>query len=303
MHSVIPKFVSLQKGSLTFNKQAVKIPIEIPPKPTVKKKLLVCLKAIYIPPNNSLEEPLTYVPIVEWFELNKILGVDHITAYIHSISTEQARLFHFYVKQGFLDLLSAASPPGWNPTKVLSISRSENINDCLYRNMYAYHKIMIIDTDEFIVPQKEYSVWNMMVAVAKRLNVNLERTIFALRNQIYYTDDPRLQHSLLQTQFAIRHRDPEPVTVRAKMILDPNVCFFATSHRCSYVARGAGVITPMAEEAVMHHYKACNTTRVNSRPDNCTHAIEEMTEDTSMQRFGVELEQRVLQILEQLSIS
>ena len=277
-------------------KTFIRIPVEIPPKPEVKKNLLVCLKSLYIPTNDTEYQPLDPLHMVEWFELNKILGVDHVTAYIHSINTEQAKVFNIYVKQGFLDVLSSASPPDSDPNTVMVHSRSETINDCLYRNMYSYHKIMIMDTDEFMVPGKRDNLWDLISQVAENRGVSLEKTMFSLRNQHYYTDDPQLQPSLLLTQFAIKHIPPEKVKFRAKMILDSNVCFLATAHKCRALVPGTTDITLSAGEAVLHHYKACNTARPYNKPYNCKAMFSGAKIDKSMHRFGERLTQNVQKI-------
>ena len=81
---VIPKFVSLELYFLTMAEKPIRIPIEISIKSESPTNTLLSLKSLYIPHFMNYQS-LSPIRLVEWVELNQLLGVDHITAYIHSI--------------------------------------------------------------------------------------------------------------------------------------------------------------------------------------------------------------------------
>ncbi len=72
-------------------------------------------------------------------------------------------------------------------------------NDCLYRNLYQYEYIALLDIDEVIMPTKGSSWKELMVAVdAKaRQSRNDSRASYNFRN-IYFMDDMMHGHDWFQ---------------------------------------------------------------------------------------------------------
>ena len=91
------------------------VPIEIPKKKPDqqsgprKYRLLICLKELYLTDQYPNIDTRSFI---EWVELNRILGVDHITVYIQNTTKEMLELLTFYTKTGYLDLLSKQPEPG-----------------------------------------------------------------------------------------------------------------------------------------------------------------------------------------------
>ena len=90
---------------------------------------------------------------MEFIELHRILGVDHFTFYNHTVGPEVGCILEDYTSRGLVTVL---------PWKLNMVSQREirteglfaALNDCLYRSMYKYSHVILIDLDEFIIPKR-----------------------------------------------------------------------------------------------------------------------------------------------------
>lgn len=90
--------------------------------------------------------------MLEFIELNKIMGVEHFTFYNHTIGKEVDCILRDYISKGIVTML---------PWKLNMASQKEirteglfaALNDCLYRSMYRYSHVVLVDLDEYIIPR------------------------------------------------------------------------------------------------------------------------------------------------------
>lgn len=81
-----------------------------------------------------------------------ILGVQHFTFYNHTIGKEVDCILRDYIAKGIVTML---------PWKLNMASQKEirteglfaALNDCLYRSMYRYSHVALVDLDEYIIPR------------------------------------------------------------------------------------------------------------------------------------------------------
>ena len=116
----------------------------------------VCVKPIWGNYSKTLE-------IVEFIELNKLLGVSKFFIYNESISDEVSCVLNYYK-----DKENLVSVVPWNLPSKIEIDYLPNrgvmssLNDCIYRNMNDFRYLMTIDLDEFIIPHKHESIPEML---------------------------------------------------------------------------------------------------------------------------------------------
>lgn len=77
------------------------------------------------------------------------------------MSVETNCILNEYISEGIVSIYP------WNlPLKSQVEIRTENIfaalNDCLYRHMHAYSYILFADFDEFVMPQKNSTIPEML---------------------------------------------------------------------------------------------------------------------------------------------
>ncbi|XP_023326460.1 uncharacterized protein LOC111699919 [Eurytemora carolleeae] len=161
-----------------------------------KKKFAVCVKGLDFP-----DDDLS-VRLVEWLELLNTLGAEKIFMYNLEVHPNVTKVLNHYVEKGIVDL-TQLSLPGYQPnlpglqhlylkSKLNNKRQNELIpyNDCLYRNMYRYEYVALLDIDEVIMPLQHNSWQDMMEEVIKAsLKVkNESRASYNFRN-VYFMDE------------------------------------------------------------------------------------------------------------------
>lgn len=112
--------------------------------------------------------------ILEWFELNQLLGIEHFIVYNFSCTDPTAnRLLRHYMKKGVVEVINWKPPiaidrVGWPPNRHLLLYYGQVVaeNDCMYRLMHRYRWAQFADIDEFLVPKKEPTLTGLMESVA-----------------------------------------------------------------------------------------------------------------------------------------
>lgn len=165
-------------------------------KPAEKKKFAVCVKGL-----DFLHEDLS-VRLVEWLELLNLLGADKVFFYQLQVHPNITKVLNHYVDQGRVSVTPLTLPGGQPniPTfqhlylkKKLNHKRQNELipyNDCLYKNLYNYEYIALLDIDEVIMPLKEDN-WSALmdrVVPLSRAGSATPRASYNVRN-VYFLDD------------------------------------------------------------------------------------------------------------------
>ena len=173
-----------------------------PPKSGVKKDFAVCVKGLDFP-NQDLS-----VRLIEWIELLSILGADKVFFYQLEIHPNVSKVIEHYVKKDMVDI-TPISLPGHQPniqllqhlylkSKVNNKRQNELIpyNDCLYRNIYRYKYIALLDIDEVIMPLGDSNNWSDLMKKVEQVSLkvkNESRASYNFRN-IYFMDEFLTEH-------------------------------------------------------------------------------------------------------------
>lgn len=192
-HSLIPSSVSLVEKICDNPTNNLRI---IYNKPKKKKKFAVCVKGL-----DFLYNDLS-VRIVEWIELLGLLGADKIYFYNLQVHANITKVLEYYEKRNKVHVTPLTLPggqpniPGFQHMylmkKINNKRQNELIpyNDCLYRNLYTYKYIALLDIDEVIMPLNAMSWEDLMDTVeSKSLAIKNEtRASYNVRN-VYFLDD------------------------------------------------------------------------------------------------------------------
>ena len=123
-----------------------------------KTDIGVCIKPIFSKYNNSLD-------LVEFIELNKILGVFKFTFYNQSMSNDVSCILNYYSKQKDARIIVRS----WNlkdrssQIEIHDEAGMAALNDCLYRSMKDVYYLLMIDLDEYIVPHMNETLQDMLI--------------------------------------------------------------------------------------------------------------------------------------------
>lgn len=190
---VAPNSVSLVESKCDRVSNNLRVMNERPP---VKKKFAVCVKGL-----DFLQEDLS-VRLVEWLELLKILGASKVFLYELEVHPNISKVLQYYKSIGLVQLTPITLPgdqpnlPGFRhlylKNKLTNKRQNEIIpyNDCLYRNLYSYEYLALLDIDEIIMPIQHQDWYGLMEQVQKEslAEKNYTRASYNVRN-VYFLDD------------------------------------------------------------------------------------------------------------------
>uniref|UniRef100_A0A131YJ70 Glycosyltransferase family 92 protein n=1 Tax=Rhipicephalus appendiculatus TaxID=34631 RepID=A0A131YJ70_RHIAP len=165
-------------------------------RPAVKQDFAVCVKGL-----DFLKDDLS-VRLIEWIELLNILGAKKIFLYELEIHPNISKTLQYYQQKGLVEL-TPITLPGGQPNlpglrhnflsmKLTHKRQNELIpyNDCLYRNLYSYEYIVLLDIDEVVMPVQHHTwkeLMNDVVPMALQQK-NYTRASYNVRN-VYFLDD------------------------------------------------------------------------------------------------------------------
>ncbi|XP_050546289.1 uncharacterized protein LOC126908342 isoform X2 [Daktulosphaira vitifoliae] len=222
-----------------------------------KTDIEICIKPLHYFYDRALQ-------LMEFVELNTILGVEHFTFYKNTIGPNVECILNHYKKDNLISML---------PWEIDLVSKKEirtegmfaALNDCLYRNMYTSKYVAFLDIDELIMPKQN----NTLTQLIKWMNTYQSPAAYSFRNAFFYmqwADDESLQleknpfHSnLIVLRKTRRKTKLHPHKQRSKYICDPRRVVEVGNHFIwEFLDPGhdATLYIP-AERAILHHYRVC----------------------------------------------
>ena len=197
----VPISVSVVENACDLATNNLRVTYNRLPPGKPKKKFAVCVKGLDFPADDIS------VRLVEWIETLNVLGADKIFLYNLEVHPNVTKVLEHFAKVGKVDL-TPISLPGYQPnigmlqhlylkSKLNHKRQNELIpyNDCLYRNMYRYEYVALLDIDEVIMPMRRRNWAQLMddVVEASLKVKNETRASFNFRN-VYFMDEMLLAH-------------------------------------------------------------------------------------------------------------
>lgn len=182
-------------------------------KPEQKKDFAVCVKGL-----DYFHDDVS-VRLIEWIELLHILGANKVFFYDFQVHPNVSRTLAYLQTQGKVDI-SPITLPGYFPNvpalrhlflKKKAVHRRQMevmpYNDCFYKHMYEYRYIVLLDTDEVIVPT--VGTWKELVDILEETDLKDNQKISAcyyarnvyfldqfLPDNFYFDNIPKYMHIL-----------------------------------------------------------------------------------------------------------
>ena len=274
------------KHKLTSDKnKSVTIPIFFLRNPEVKQwNFGVCVPPLF-----------GYIPtttLIEYIELTKLLGAQHLTFYAHQIPREVQKVLHYYEDKGDITVIKWDLPVDnkdiWYHGQLLAI------NDCLNRNMHKFQYIAFNDIDEYIVPHHgKHLNWTKMIKDI----VNSSRDIPPDQHAGYVFQsaffDPLMDlntRGLYDLESDLRTKSFSKV--RTKVLVHAERIYELGIHHISKpVSEQYRIIDIEPRIAFLHHYRKC-VTDFDPRM-NC----QVFARDESLSRYIPTLRHNVHQVL------
>ena len=168
-------------------------------------------------------------------EANRLFGVTEINVYHVNMNETTLRILRYFSKEGLLRLHHLPSVPKYEPNRNGNkIGSAISLNDCMYRNMYRYQWIVVIDFDELIVPRHHSSYTPMLKHIDKVGKLARPPGGYTFRNTYFWsgcgnnTGEPR--RSYIMRTFL--HEKPSRKMFASKSMVDPRRCVSVFNHYC-----------------------------------------------------------------------
>ncbi|XP_075170257.1 uncharacterized protein LOC142242577 [Haematobia irritans] len=188
--------------------------IKFPTDNEIKDDIAICVKPFHFNYDQSLF-------LMEYLEFYALMGVSHFTFYNHTIGPHANCILEHYVRGDIPgnstaeDIFDINATPKilkslnyhkptieilpWNlrmrsQKEIRTEGLFAALNDCLYRTMYRYKYLALVDLDEFIVPRQVDTLNELLSSLNNRAR-NRNTGAYSFQNAFFYlqfADDPQL---------------------------------------------------------------------------------------------------------------
>ena len=283
-----------QNVSLVFSEcdnSTTNIAIHVP-FPNQKHELGICVVVAY----GNLDP----TALVEWIEFNRLLGVEEINVYDSHINAAARQVLEHYQEENLVRLHQSAPPLNTWCKWCQKLAAISTLNDCLYRNMYKYKHLMVIDFDEFLIPN-EVNTIPALISFLRKTWLE-EPPAYMFRNAYFFKDFPpnSSEPKYLITSRYLTRIEPSKFGYAAKSIVNPRKCVILQNHYCMIRTpdvRTSFTLNVKPEIALCHHYKMCHL----SKQECETHRKNPVLDQVAT-RFAPRLNYTVYHKLKELSL-
>ena len=246
--AITPKFVSFSFSS-SCQQPSPPIPVtRVQNTSSPAKGFGVCIES---PLFNMKDVQL----IIQTIEMNRILGAEWFTFYIHSASQDVIQVLEDYAKEGVVEVVKSTIPN----INVHYYGQQVLLQDCAYRNMYKVRHLVYTDLDEIIVPQKDQN-WSQMITAMDRKSIgefhirqvtlvgkSIPETL-SICNSTREIEIPRFMKFTKQSP-------PYPLPKRAKLIIKPETFAQIAIHGPCQLLKGYSTYAVPSEVALLYHFR------------------------------------------------
>lgn len=197
--------------------------------------------------------------LVEWIELNRLMGGDMFTFYNYSSNPHNDAILNVYQKRGLVNLIQWNLP---NQADIHYLGQVAAMTDCLYRSFYSSKYIVYLDLDEFIIPRRKgVRNWSDL------LKTQPQHCAYILRCTVFrasdgYTDLPfegkesALKYKLNTLLVQSRQNYTFGSKDRSKFILQTDCMEVVGVHLLQkYRTSEPSEMTVDPKDALLHHYR------------------------------------------------
>jgi hypothetical protein len=208
-----------------------------------------------------------YHQLVEWIELNTLLGARHFFIYNYTGGSELLPYLHYYEQKGVLTVLPFSLPMKLTNQKshsdfrvVWNYGQEILIQDCLQRNLLIAKRLVYLDLDEFLIPHNPDTLtWQQMIRDA---NCSKQSGLFVGRNANFpldvgnVIDDSATTLHLQTLLHNERHEEIYEAFKRTKYIAVPERMLFVRVHyKDTYWMHGTVTCRMSVRASLLHHYR------------------------------------------------
>ncbi|XP_059097492.1 uncharacterized protein LOC131891837 isoform X2 [Tigriopus californicus] len=307
----IPVIASLVASSCDKSYNALKVWNN---RPKEMGDFAVCLKCLWSPFQEN------HVELAEWIELNLALGASSIQIYVLAVMPKTMQLLDYYEQLGQVKVFKMEWPGSmpvtetpvaqkWFHRNVTYIDASfENFayNDCLYRNIYSYKFLAVIDMDEVLMPVKHNSWPELFNAIIKEGKDPSDFPCLMFHHFYFFgnkTTNPSIGFKILDTD--LRTDIVFPKGFQVKGFFNTQKVLIAFNHfHLGCISNGScNVVHLDPDMGQLNHYRStCVRVKVMTKA-GCDQMKENLVLDTLASRFAAQIRPNVYEALAKISSS
>lgn len=215
-----------------------------------QRRFTVCLSPVFQYDN--------IFQMVEWIELNRILGAEKFVFYNYSTGEHVNKAIKYYVKLGLIDVIQWKIPFTDIGRNIEYFAQKAAINDCIFRNKNVSEFIVNIDKDEYIIPHSyDILTWSQLIDTFDKNYAGylVRHTFFRLdwnlKNQNFSEKHFAEKYRLMTLTHFEHEKKIWPPNHRSKYFARAEVVEFGNVHE---IPRGRIFNVP-PELALIHHYR------------------------------------------------
>lgn len=197
--------------------------------------------------------------LVEWVELNKLMGGDRFVVYNFSSHQNNDAVLRMYRESGLVDVIQWKLP---SQADIHYLGQVASMTDCLYRNFHSSKFIVYLDLDEFIIPRKEnFHNWSeLLQAQPKRCAYIFCCTVYRVSDgyteKVFEGKDAAVKYKLNTLLVQSRQNYIFGSKDRSKFILQTDCMEVVGVHLLQKYRTGEpSEMTVAPADALLHHYR------------------------------------------------
>jgi len=294
-----PVSVALAWGTSVSEMTTFRVPVELAEKTSDQEhgSLAVCVSASFGHVDTGR--------LVEWLEMQQILGAQLVVIYNHSVSPSVGEVLSRYINVASDNDVRRApialrQTRAFLPDSDILLHMSPVINDCIYRFSGQFRYFAVIDLDELIIPRRVFTI----PALIESLSVTnaMPVALFVFRNAYFFLDipvddidHPSQPNAALSTYLVHRRRlAASPPAYSVKSIVDSEACIAMHNHYCwSYAADTLSSWTLRLDVApsdgLLHHYKLCHLDSYLQQRGHCRNVMASTVVDNVINKYSTVL--------------
>uniref|UniRef100_A0A914XTU6 Glycosyltransferase family 92 protein n=1 Tax=Panagrolaimus superbus TaxID=310955 RepID=A0A914XTU6_9BILA len=246
--------------------------------------------------------------LIEWIEFQLLMNADKIVIYVYSITSETRKALEFYSETKKVEIIDL-SLPGYSPNTPFirhnyiarnrqQKRRSELIpyNDCFNRFSQSHDYVLIVDSDEFVVPLK-HDNWPDMLESLKNPTFSSSSSSLAIRNVFKLeTFDHTSKSPLKMLKHNFRSKMVQDKGISEKSFINTKTIATVFNHFALHRLFGNVTRTQHIDPnlAIKLHYKSRCPEELGL---HCKEIVENPIRDESLDRFALKLEENVAKVL------
>lgn len=262
-HSSLPKYVFISYQDISGESyRNITLPVVLPDERN-PIEFAVCVKPLY---GEMKQMDLEF--LVEWFEIYKDLGISEFYIYNSSLQySEQMRTILSYYRvsmiefgdRRFFDDLVHTPLDEFN--FAILISRASYV-DCIYRNYKRVKYMLLVDTDEIVMPQVDSNYTHLLKKLFRISHTYSDAGSISAQMVMFfrlrYNNNGIPQTTKYKNGFDVTSKDlTNGINIRLKSFINTQTCIIVFHHHCIKAAKGYhNKIKIPFQLALTYHYRS-----------------------------------------------